>query len=151
MFTRSISLAALILTTACAHSASLPSGARILPASQIDAMLHQCSRSTPAPGEGSWTPQAGDIAAFETALLPALQKANPSKDWSAFPAHYVRQYVGIVRKGQRYLYANVARVDDYSRKATTPIIVCDGGASFFGAEYDVAAKRITHLDFNGVT
>jgi hypothetical protein len=30
-----------------------------------------------------------------------------------------------------------------------PMIVCDGGPQFFGAEFDISAKRITRIDFNG--
>ena len=137
--------------------ASLPAEAVILPGDQIKALLGQCSRGTPEAGEASWQPGAGDIVALEEAL-PAALAASPGRrsgDWSRFPQGWRRQYVGIVRGGRRFVYGNFypASVDEYAsdsgRWRREPVVVCDGGSVFFGAEYDVEARSFTQLDFNG--
>ncbi|NEX95311.1 hypothetical protein [Caulobacter sp. 17J65-9] len=125
----------------------------ILPETDVARVLDQCSRDAPKPGEGAWRPGWTEVDALKQAL-PAALAAEPEaarlvalgapKGWSA-------QYVGIVRDGRRYVYANFFPAngpwsDDWR---TQPILVCDGGTSFFGVEYDVAAGRITQLAFNG--
>lgn len=116
----------------------------------------QCSRGTPAPGQDAWGPGAAEIARLEAALPAALAAQRPGEDWSAFPQNWRRQYVGIVRDGRRYVYGNFypRSVDDHAadsgRWRREPMLVCDGGPAFFGAEYDIEAGRISHLAFNGM-
>jgi len=131
----------------------LPAGAYVLPAAKITEMLRQCSRGAPAPGEGSWRPDAASIIALERSLPAALRAHDRDHDWSGFPQKWARQYVGIVRNGRRIIYGNYVPgpLGTGSRAAAEVFMVCDGGPSFFGAEYDVAAGKITHLAFNGVT
>jgi hypothetical protein len=141
-----------------AVTAPLPADAVVLPASASRTILEQCSRQTPAPGDGSWQPAAADIAALETATAAALRaRRDPDDpDWSRFPADWRRQYVGITRGGRRFIYGNAypRDVDDHARDPDRwrhdPAIVCDGGPAFFGVEYDVEAGRITQLAFNGM-
>jgi hypothetical protein len=136
-----------------ADGPALPADAAILDGAAVPAMLRQCSRAAPAPGEGTWQPAAADILAFEAALpaeLAAHRFANV--DWSQWPQAWSRQYVGILRGGGKFIYGNfVPRelADNRAGSGTTPRIICDGGPVFFGAEYDVAARRVTHIAFNG--
>lgn len=119
--------------------------------SKTAAMLRQCSRDAPAPGEAGWTPLAGDIIALEAAL-PTMLAAQIARRpaFASAPHGWLRQYVGIVRDGRRTIYGNfVPKGAGAGRWRTEPIIVCDGGESFFGAEYDVVAKRFTQVAFNG--
>jgi hypothetical protein len=134
----------------------------ILPESSIPAMLLQCSRSTPTAGERGWQPTADDIVTLEQALPTALRdqpetqgpRHSGGPDWSRVPDGWRRQYVGIVRGGRLFVYGNFipnaaeprGAPDDF---ALTPILVCDGGPAFFGVEYDVEARRFTHIAFNG--
>jgi predicted secreted protein len=142
-------LASLSAAISPAQAATMPVGARIFTGASVARMLHQCSRPAPETGEANWTPRAADIIALETALPAALKAEQRSRDWSAFPQDFMRQYVGIVRKGRRYVYGNFAPRHGGGPATDKPIIVCDGGASFFGAEYDVGARKISHLAFNG--
>ncbi len=137
---------------------ALPAEAVLLPDTARIAILQQCSRSTPEPGEAGWRPDAADVAMLEAAVAAALrQRRNASDpDWSRFPNGWRRQYVGIVRGGRHYLYGNIYPRDadryasDPRRWQREPVAVCDGGPAFFGVEYDVDARRITHLAFNGM-
>lgn len=131
---------------------TLPEGAAILPATLRAQLLGQCSRRAPSPGEAGWQPGAADIAALEAAL-PAALAADPhhSTYLSRAPQGWRRQYVGIVRHGRRFIYGNffMRGLGDGTWQRE-PVIVCDGGTSFFGVDYDVETGRIVGLAFNGV-
>ena len=142
------------LLGACSGQIGLPSSAAVLPESQIDVMLRQCSRATPSAGQGGWRPSARDIVALEDRLPAALADAPQTRAMAngAPPTGWFRQYVGIVRDGRRVIYGNFypergGLNHDWRR---TPMIVCDGGPDFFGVEYDVEGRRFTHLAFNGM-
>lgn len=150
------------LTTACggagagngtSSTASLPTGAAILDGTHAPRLLRQCSRRAPAPGEAVWQPGASDVITFEASLPAELaNRSDTEVDWSAWPQGWRRQYVGIVRGGRRFIYGSFIPRQDGSGNAPPaagPEIVCDGGPAFFGAEYDVEARRVTHLAFNG--
>jgi hypothetical protein len=119
-----------------------------------NALFQQCSRGVPTPGDGEWRPTEADLDAFEAELPKALAKQPEATDAdSGNPlASWRKQYVGIVRGKQRFIYGNffpasmAVEFDDWRLQ---PVMVCDGGPSFFGAEFDVSARRITHLQFNG--
>ena len=144
--TFSLALAFAAGPTAAGDIAILPDSARV-------ALMQQCSRSAPPPGEAGWTPTLDDVAALEAAL-PAALAARPmghAPDWSRLGDRWGRQYVGLVRGGRRFVYGNffprtLVGDDEASQWRTQPVAV----PSFFGVEFDVEAGRITHLDFNGV-
>lgn len=134
----------------------------ILPESSVAAMLQQCSRGAPAAAERGWRPTVEDIVALELALPAALRERRETRgprysgepDWARVPDGWRRQYVGIVRGGRRFVYGSFmprgpgpgGPGPDF---ALQPVMVCDGGPSFFGVEFDVEARRFTHIDFNG--
>ena len=60
--------------------AALPADAVILPAATIPAMLRQCSRQAPTPGDDNWQPTAADIAVLETTLAGALQARSDREE-----------------------------------------------------------------------
>ena len=142
----------------------MPDGAEVLPGKFVDQMLQQCSRDAPEKGEGTWSPTAADIRRFERQAAVEIPKQLPSVDWSEaaerkilseFPDAFERQYVGIVRKGRKYIYGTFGPKEAFAnlprpRSPTERVDrVCDGGPVFFGAEQDVDAKRFTHWAFNG--
>lgn len=118
-------------------------------------LLHQCSRSVPKPGESGWTPGKDDIAHLE-ARIPGIltletEVTSAGVALKDAPKGWLRQYVGIVRGGKRFIYGNFLPKGSRNWGAwrTEPMIVCDGGPVFFGVEYDVEKDRITDLAFNG--
>ena len=131
---------------------ALPPNAAILDGAAVPAMLRQCSRAAPPPGEGTWQPAAADIIAFEAALPAALAAHRfANVDWSRWPRAWERQYVGIRRGGRNFIYGNFVprEVGGDAGSGIAPHIICDGGPAFFGAEYDVAARHVSHIAFNG--
>jgi len=143
-----LGVAAAALPIACHAADPYPKGVYVLDARAIPTILGQCSRAVPTAGEAAWTSSAADIAAFERALPAALVKARPKENWAAFPEAWDREYVGIVRQGKRFVYGNFL-VRDPHIGINRPAIVCDGGPPFFGAEWDVQSRTISHLAFNG--
>ena len=120
-----------------------------------------CSREAPGRG-GYWTPDSETIRELEVALAPALQLAlaQEIKDPSRRPAadEYYRQYVGIRIRDRRMVYINgfhkryldvVGATKKELNWRTRVIDVCDGGSSYFGAEYDPVTQQVTNIRFNG--
>jgi hypothetical protein len=123
----------------------------ILPTPEGRAVIDQCSRSAPEHVTHFWRPTVAQVEAAEKAL-PAFLHAKGHKDWlrGSF-----RQYVGVVVAGRRLIYLNAFPAPtpgtaDARDARTKAYIVCDGGSSFWGAEYDPATGRFQHLDSNGV-
>ena len=143
----------LALAACGAAGPPLPADAVILPEAIADQLLHQCSRAVPPAYDGHWQPGAEDIAALEAALPAALPAGDA--DLRGAPQGWQRQYAGFLRNGRRYIYGNFfpRSVGDGNRSGNDwhqePVMVCDGGHAFFGVEYDVEARRITHQGFNG--
>lgn len=122
----------------------------ILPEAAIEQMLNQCSRGTPDKGDAAWLPTEAEIARVDAAMPEVLTTAGHDEAAAAF-ASRLRQYVGIVRGGRKFVYVNVAdkQMAQGLDWRSTPIIVCDGGSTFFGVEIDVETLKITHFSSNG--
>ncbi|MDG2532912.1 hypothetical protein P6144_04585 [Sphingomonas sp. HITSZ_GF] len=149
-------VAALLLALLAVPAVSQDDGVVIFAPDKTAAMLVQCSRATPKAGESGWTPGMGDIARMEAKLPAALRLMRPDpflrKELEAVPRGWLRQYVGIIRGGKRYIYGSYAPDTPGHRSywRTQPIDICDGGPTNFGAEYDVESDAIDHLAFNGM-
>ncbi|MEO5937551.1 MAG: hypothetical protein ABIQ43_00915 [Sphingomonas sp.] len=94
-------------------------------------------------------PTDADVAQFETALSKDKLVQN---NFEAFPKGFGRQYVGVTRGGRRFIYGNFfpfLTMDEFKYWRRELVLVCDGGRAFFGAEFDVASMKITHIAFNG--
>lgn len=151
---------------------------RIIPLALAAGALQQCSRDVPPAGEAPlrfFLPQPADIAAFEAKLSDRLTATGyferetpvvrdnlaangliPTETRASFAvtlaSGWAREYIGVVRDGAQHIYGN------YGLKmsplpgglpvadATT---ACDGGPTFFGADYAIDSGEITHVAFNG--
>jgi len=163
MVLRSALLTALVL----GQSVTLilrPDWAVILPADYFPPNLYDwCSRQGPA-RSGYWAPDRETIGDLEVALAPALQRAleQEIRDPSRRPAtnEYYRQYIGIQVGRRQVVYINGFHKNYLERLVTThpqlsdawrlrAVNVCDGGSSFFGAEYDPATRQVANVRFHG--
>lgn len=122
------------------------------------ALSHQCSRTSPGPVGGQWTPTAADVAALEPRLGSVLRTHLTADNVSADVRDYYRQYAGFVIGGRRQIYVNgvhrsaVERDPDPSHPFdwhTQAIGICDGGSVTFGVIYDPAVQEFTQFAFNG--
>ena len=112
-------------------------------------VLRTCSRTSPDPS-GSlprWIPSSTDVIELERALadLPAL-----TPDGTPSAASH-RQYVGLVRNGQKVIYVNAwpASVAGPADPAREAVRICDGGPSFWGAIWDPATRQFSERLGNG--
>ena len=116
-----------------------------------------CSRNAPPRSRVFWTPSDSDVAELE-ARIPSLVRTATS-DWRYRKQFWRllftlgRQYVGVSRGSHRSIYVNFfpwpryhPHEDDGWRCA--PILLCDGGPQYFGLEYDLQSKKLTHISWN---
>lgn len=121
-------------------------------------VVSQCSRPSPGPVTSYWVPTPAQVAEADAAVLRALAAVVMDTTGAQVDTgvrRYHRQYVGLVRGGDRLLYVNgiaseaIAALRDTAVWRTFGQVACDGGSAFFGAEYDPATRRVSALHFNG--
>ena len=126
-------------------------GLFILPASAGQSLLRQCSRGTPANVSQFWNPSPEQIQKLES-LLPQYLRQGTDRN-ASIPGNveYHRQYIGIVVDGKRLIYGNFypASISDIFDEKSTPVIVCDGGASFWGVVFEPESSMFIDLQVNG--
>ena len=142
----------------------------VLPADIARDALQQCSRATPTGVQDTWLPTRVQIRELEARLPPALAHALTAHGGSSRARTVMQhlhdvglQYAGFVVAGRKIIYVNgfpVRKIDfdgtDIfaglldAAKDDHAVVVCDGGDSFFGVEYDPAKKTFAHFAFNGV-
>jgi len=143
-------LSAVVLVLSLSLNVAAEAKFAILPETAVGQVLNQCSRSTPDKGEATWLPSEREVARIDAALPDALRAAGHAEATDAI-ATSRKQYVGIVRGGKQFLYANILggfSVEDIDWMHV-PIVICDGGPTLFGVEIDVETMQITHFDANG--
>jgi hypothetical protein len=124
----------------------------ILRGSDRAKVLRQCSRPTPNGVIKFWTPSPRDVQELEEALSSYLRSAQ--LDRSTKPrlgAEYGRQYVGIVRNGEKLIYGNFYFNLDrmYNGRANRAFVICDGGNAFWGVVFDPKTRIFSELYVNG--
>lgn len=138
-----------------------PSKGAILPAAKAERLSKQCSRPSPGPVTGTWSPSKSQIADLEFVLGEEIEtqlKAIPKA--GAKPQDYYRQYAGLTIGGKQVIYVNgvqdsvVERDQGAGRPqrglwTNEPVMICDGGTITFGVEYDPATKAFDKFAFNG--
>ena len=130
----------------------------------------------PTPADVAVAEDAVDRALLHALDSIVARDGVRQTDWlngprTSWPDQYYRQYAGLrYRDGRRTIYVNgVAggwprelsqRIAQYDTTHSNPLVkpdwwrfsvatVCDGGESFFGAEYDPVRKRVLSFEFNG--
>lgn len=115
-----------------------------LPESAFAAGLRVCARETPSGITGYWKVPPKAVDAIDTDLLRELRKSGADARLPFAAKLYVRQYVGYVRDGVRYVYINAVLVEkgsaafDQAQKAFPAS--CENLASW-GIQYDTQAKK----------
>jgi hypothetical protein len=113
--------------------------------------LLPCSRYRPQEVTGFWQPDPGLVAKVDAELQRVLRR-DPGARRSLLQFHqYHRQHVGFLRGKQRMIYVNafpVAVAPDLPDWQNNLVVACDGGARFWGIEYNVAKSRFSHFSVN---
>ena len=136
-----------------------PEWRTVLPVSRARMVLAQCSRPAPDPAgvTGFWVPAEADLAAADSLLAARIEsegtKGHPVR---AAPraSEYHRQYVGLRIGERRVIYANAFLhgtlvADTSSAWREYPVLACDGGLGYVGAEIDPEARAILSYHVNG--
>ncbi len=152
-------LAATVATSASSTPVLDPAYGAVLQGAAADKLLSQCSRPAPEHVEGQWVPSSDQLHDLEMRLPQALEEALAKrKGNNAEASHIARQYAGFIAAGRKIIYVNA-----FTQRETEPpfpgrdpadwrhdaMIVCDGGAVFFGVEYDPETHTFSHFAFNG--
>ncbi|MEE4200217.1 hypothetical protein [Erythrobacter sp.] len=155
-----IILPAAIALAGCASLGSTREAVTLIAPADGPRLLAQCSRPGPEGATDFFTLAPAEVTAIETATMAALRGAQerlggqvegvrPSPfDWPGDPSLYDRQYVGYSIGERRFAYGNFLPSSG-ENSAGEPVIVCDGGPAFFGAEYDLTGNRLVRIAFNG--
>lgn len=119
-------------------------------------LVNQCSRQSPGPVQGFWTPTPIQVGQLEGEFFPLLQaelKKRGAKDLLA--SDYYRQYGGLVIGEHRIVYINgfhrqvVEKSPNADTWKTTAVGICDGGELAFGVEYNPQLRTFENFRFNG--
>lgn len=178
-FLAALSLGAMSLAAACSQAALPPAEVAppaappvatialdpaegvVLTAAKAERLARQCSRPSPGPVTGTWTPTKQVISDLELTLGEEIQKELATIPEAAAKAQdYYRQYAGLLIGGRQVIYINgvhatvVERDEGAGRPqrglwTNEPVMICDGGTITFGVEYDPATKAFDKFAFNG--
>jgi hypothetical protein len=143
-----------LLASSAASSLALSERAVLLPVDQARNILKQCSRQTPDGVDGTWAVPPAVLAQLERDL-PKLSAHVSNTFFSngksvSDPGSFYRQYVGITVRGKRFIYINAFRSTDSNMLwREKPVVVCDGGKSFWGVLYAPKTRQFSDLEFSG--
>jgi hypothetical protein len=118
---------------------SKPEFSTILDSSKGKQLLSQCSRRTPQNISGFFQLNNSDIAILEESFNKAEKDTK-----------HAFQYMGVIIGGKRYIYINAFGPDSKGKWKTEPVVVCDGGSSFWGILFDIEKKKFSQFSSNGV-
>lgn len=139
----------------------IPENSTIISSGKADIMLRQCSRAVPTKVNSYFDLTINDIQGLENNFKKVLKlKATEcclSGGLIKSLKHYCFQYIGLIINGKRYIYINAFQIESaqdlstiFKDWKTIPVIVCDGGESFWGVLYEIKNEIFTQLSINGV-
>jgi hypothetical protein len=138
----------MMISASAADTNSLPDHCAILPISQGQKLMRQCSRSSPKNVTDFWSPSPAQVIEIERLLPELLWKNGIERGLS----ESYRQYLGVVSNGKKLIYLNAfpgSFVKERLDWQTTAIIICDGGESCWGVEFDPAESTFSNFESNG--
>jgi hypothetical protein len=116
-----------------------------LPSSAFANGLRVCARETPSGILGYWRVSPKAVAHIDGELMVHLRKSGIAARLPFSPKLYIRQYVGYVRDGARFVYINAVLVEKASpgaaqAKKAFPAS-CSSISGSWGIQYDTKAKK----------
>ena len=125
----------------------------LLPPSQANSLAEKYERKGPDRIDGTWQPTTSQIQALEANLsrISDLRSYDaPNGEQIEYPDRYFRQYVAVIRAGERLIYINaLCDVRNIPQWRNQLVSVYDGGNCFWQAWYDPATGSFSELAVNG--
>lgn len=142
----------------------------VFPAGRAELLTRQCSRAVPGKPEGTWDPSPAQINRLEMSLTNFIDIffrrhfIDRAGARALVPENYYRQYGGVTLGGRRFIYVNgfhrshIELQQDLKKDMpdwpivnwqSDPVMVCDGGPSYFGALFNPDANLLVDVEFNG--
>ncbi len=126
-------------------------------------ILSQCSRYTIDDYDKVFSLSNNDIRKLEKNFKSIYElKSNDtcficsSWDKKRNLEEFAFQIVGVEIKGKRYIYINAFSIQEISdsiepifKQLKKPLVMCDGGAAFWGAYYEIKSNKFEQLNYNG--
>jgi hypothetical protein len=138
-----------LIWVSLAGGETLPDHCAILPVSEGPALIKQCSRSSPTNVSDYWSPSPSQVIAIEKLLPELIRKSGHKLNLSGS----YRQYLGVTRQGKKVIYLNsfprAVAESAHLDWRTKALVICDGGAAFWGVEFDPDDNTFHNLEFNG--
>lgn len=149
MFTRKLVIGAMLLLLGLGSHSQQQIKSVLLPAPA--AATVQKIRGGEGFAKIGWAPPKEDIESLETNLSQVT--GLNAKGWNAIiriehPEQYFRQYVGVVRSGQKLIYVNDFCETQPPLDWRRLYVVDDGATCFWQALYDPTARKFSHLTIN---
>jgi hypothetical protein len=120
----------------------------VLLGDQATSLIKQCSRPALKNTKGMWIPSANQIALMEQRLDLYLGKHYPAIRKNIGQLYF--QYAGLIRNKKKFIYINT--LDQHAQANPdwrhTAMIICDGGDTFWGLEYDPVTHQFSEMTFN---
>jgi hypothetical protein len=110
-----------------------------------------CSRKGPQNVTGSWELDQAEVERIDSALMKHIVRGGLKSRLALAPDGYVRQYLGLVSQGRRFVYVNAFGVragEDMAKARSELAVWCDGGSLFWGVEYDLRTRSFLNFATN---
>jgi len=153
MRTRKLVVAGLLIFLIAVAQGEQDQCSVLLPESEANRLASMYPKKGPQGIDGSWQPSRSQIETLEASLPHISDLRNggaPNGQKIEHPERYYRQYLAVVRAGQKVIHVNaLCQVGEISYWRNQLAIVMDGGSCFWNAWYDPATEKFSELYING--
>lgn len=132
--------------------------------SEGSSLIRPCSRRGPENADAFFLPKLSDVARLEHAAKETLSSYREEHSsllaqsgvaeslspivWLEDDQAYQRQFVGYIKEERRMIYGSYHPLQPDRELGRSAVIVCDGGPSYFGVEYDISEGEVERITFN---
>lgn len=143
-----------------AQNSFVPAYSTILKADKGKAIMAQCSRSIPEGVTDYFDLTDADVAKLDSNFKKVLYIKSEGccivRSSVKNLDKYAYQFIGVIVGKQKFIYINAFAIDNSKNPVQlkagwqeNPVIVCDGGSSFWGAMFKISDSTFSELAING--
>ena len=139
----------------------IPNHWAVIEATNGSKLLEQCSRSTPQNVTDFWNPSLEEVSTLHINFKRIRDIESTGCCYEGGKITSLKgfgfQYLGVVIDSKKFIYINAFRISRkgqleylYENWDSEPLVVCDGGMSFWGALFEINSLIFSDLSFNGI-